>query len=346
MMEIKFWGVRGSIPTPGRETVKYGGDTACIEVQVDGEFIILDAGTGIRRLGLELVNRSASLPIEAHILITHTHWDHIQGLLFFAPAFMPQNKFTIYSCKEANRNLQRLLLGQMKNEYFPVSLEQMAADIQFVELQPGTFQIGTVQITAMLMNHPCLAFGYRIVSSDGKTVVYTGDTEPYHRPLYGHVNSTNTKMSDQAQNFSDNVESKVSILSFDTLLDFDTSLRPGFDMSPSATTQPGASIQASTQIALNPSLLQFADSADLLIFDAQYTPEEYNSKFGWGHSQWDYAVKVGLKAQARQLALFHHDPTRSDDEMDEIVEKCRAMIKENGSSLECFGAQVGQQIIL
>lgn len=300
-MNIKFWGVRGSIAVPGCETVKYGGDTACVEIRVDGELIILDAGTGIRRLGLKLVNESGNSPIEAHILITHTHWDHIQGFPFFAPAFMPQNKFTIYGCEDANRNLKRLLSGQMESEYFPTSLEQMEADIQFVELSAGTFQIGKAQITAMFMNHPGLAFGYKILSSDGKVVVYTGDTEPYYQLLSGNVNSTDAAISGEVRYFIDKLEA-----------DF----------------------------------VQFVDSADLLIFDAQYTLEEYSGNIGWGHSPWDYAVNVGLKAKVRKLALFHHDPNRSDDEVDEIVRKSRNIIKEKCSSMECFGAKVGQQIIL
>ncbi len=301
MMNIKFWGVRGSIATSGHETVKYGGDTACIEVRVDKELIILDAGTGIRRLGLELMNEFGNRPIEAHILITHTHLDHIQGLLFFTPIFMSQNKFTIYSCEDASRSLKRLLSVLMEEEFFPVSLEQMEADIQFVELSQETFQIGKVQISTMFMNHPGLAFGYKILSSDGKAVVYTGDTEPYHQLLSGNVDSTDASISDEARRLADKLESE---------------------------------------------LVQFADSADLLIFDAQYTPEEYSNKIGWGHSTWDYAVNIGLKAKAKKLAIFHHDPTRSDDNVDEIVEKCRNIIKETGSSMECFGAQVGQQIIL
>jgi len=300
-MNIKFWGVRGSIATPGRETIKYGGDTTCIEVRVDGELIILDAGTGIRRLGLELVNEFGNRPIEAHILITHTHWDHIQGLPFFVPALMPQNKFTIYGCEDTNRSLKRLLSGQMEAEYFPISLEQMAADIQFVELAQGTFQIGKAQITAMFTNHPGLAFGYKILSSDGKTVFHAGDTEPYYQLLSSNINGTDAAVADEARRLTETLESE---------------------------------------------LVQFADSVDLLIFDAQYTPEEYSSKIGWGHSPWDYAVNIGLKAKVQKLALFHYDPTRSDDEVDEIVEKCRNIIKEKGSSMECFGAQIGQQIIL
>jgi phosphoribosyl 1,2-cyclic phosphodiesterase len=300
-MKIKFWGVRGSIATPGRETIKYGGDTACIEVRVDGELIILDAGTGIRRLGLELVNEFGNRPIETHIIITHTHLDHIQGLLFFIPAFMPQNKITIYGCEDANKSMKRLLAVLMAKEYFPVSLDQMEAEIQFVELSQGKFSIGKVQAEAMFMNHPGLAFGYKILSSDGKVVVYTGDVEPYYQILSGNLKSADAALSDEAQRLIDKLELE---------------------------------------------LVQFVASADLLIFDAQYTPEEYGSKIGWGHSPWDYAVKVGLKAQARKLALFHHAPIRFDDDIDKIIENCRNIINEKGASMECFGARVGQQIIL
>ena len=177
-MKIRFWGVRGSIPTSGPNTIRYGGDTTCLEVRVGGKLIIIDAGSGIRCLGLHLLKEANGKPIDAHLLISHTHWDHIQGFPFFAPAFISQNSFRIYGCGNANKKLEEILTGQMEYEYFPVALTDMGANMEYIEISEQQFEIGEVKIQTMFMNHPGMALGYRI-EHDGNILVFTSDHEPY-----------------------------------------------------------------------------------------------------------------------------------------------------------------------
>ena len=173
---IRFWGVRGSIPTPGPETVKYGGNTSCVEVRCGEQLIILDAGSGMRKLGIEL---NKEMPVEATILLSHFHWDHIQGFPFFQPGFQPQNKFHIYAARKLNTTLERLMSGQMMYPNFPISLGAMAAKMEFDELTPGeTRLIGKVEIKTAIGNHPGESLAFRI-NYGGASVVYATDTEHY-----------------------------------------------------------------------------------------------------------------------------------------------------------------------
>ena len=174
---IRFWGVRGSIPTPGPETVRYGGNTSCVEVRCGEQVIILDAGSGIRKLGIEL-NKEG--PVEATILLSHFHWDHIQGFPFFQPGFQPHNKFHIYAARKLNTTLERLMQGQMMYPNFPVSLGEMGAKMEFAELIPGenTIPGEDVEINTAACNHPGEALAFKI-SYGGASVVYATDTEHY-----------------------------------------------------------------------------------------------------------------------------------------------------------------------
>ncbi len=177
-MKIKFWGVRGSIPSPGPKTVKYGGNTTCIEIRTDdGELIILDAGTGIYPLSQTLL---AELPIAANVLISHTHWDHIQGLPFFIPNFIPGNTLRLHGAFDpvTGKGIEQVMQVQLQYSYFPVREEEMKAKFEYVTLAPGkSIQIGSATVTPALMNHPVIDFGYRI-ESHGKSVFFTGDHEP------------------------------------------------------------------------------------------------------------------------------------------------------------------------
>jgi len=173
---IRFWGVRGSIPTPGPETVRYGGNTSCVEVRCGEQVIILDAGSGIRKLGIEL-NKEG--PVEATILLSHFHWDHIQGFPFFQPGFQPHNKFHIYAARKLNTTLERLMQGQMMYPNFPVFLEAMGAEMKFTELIPGEIiLIEDVAIKTVACYHPGESMAFRI-SYGGNSVVYATDTEHY-----------------------------------------------------------------------------------------------------------------------------------------------------------------------
>jgi phosphoribosyl 1,2-cyclic phosphodiesterase len=186
-MKVTFWGTRGSVPTPGPDTVKYGGNTACVEVRLDdGPLIILDAGTGIRELGLSLASESGSL--HAHVLISHPHWDHIQGWPFFQPAYEAGNHFTVIGCHLPEGTVQQALEGQMADFYFPVDCGLMRDQVGCRERNDDVFDLDGVRIRTIRVNHPGLATGFRIEQGE-KSLVYLTDNElsrhgpeltPYH----------------------------------------------------------------------------------------------------------------------------------------------------------------------
>ncbi|GAB4380866.1 MAG: MBL fold metallo-hydrolase [Elainellaceae cyanobacterium] len=252
---IRFWGVRGSIACPGQSTVRYGGNTACVEMRVGGHCLIFDGGTGLRVLGQKLLSQ---LPIEAHIFFTHSHWDHIQGFPFFVPAFIKGNRFTIYGTIAPNGStIEQRLNDQMLHPNFPVPLQIMGADLNFRDLAVGeSVQVDDIIVENALLNHPGEAVGYRINWQDC-AVAYVTDTE----------------------HFPDRIDENV---------------------------------------------LWLARDADVLIYDATYTDEEYyserSSKMGWGHSTWQEAVKVAKAANVKKLVIFHHDPLHDDDFMDQVKE--------------------------
>lgn len=178
IVRFKFWGVRGSIAVPGPTTVEYGGNTTCIEIRTDNnDLIILDAGTGIHMLGQALLQQ---LPISAHIFITHTHWDHIQGLPFFTPIFIPGCQLNIYGGLDpvTNEGIERALGVQLQYSYFPIREAELNANITYNTIKPGEpSSVGNAKITPTLLNHPVLNFGYRI-DCDEQSIFFTGDYEP------------------------------------------------------------------------------------------------------------------------------------------------------------------------
>jgi phosphoribosyl 1,2-cyclic phosphodiesterase len=183
--KINFWGVRGSIPCPGAETVRYGGNTSCIEMEVGDERIIFDGGTGLRVLGQSLL---AKMPLQAHIFFTHSHWDHIQGFPFFVPAFIPGNTFKIYGAIAPNgATIEQRLHDQMLHPNFPVPLQVMQSKLQFYELEIGQkLEIGEICIKNALLNHPGEAVGYRI-DWRGRSAAYITDTEHFPNGLGENV---------------------------------------------------------------------------------------------------------------------------------------------------------------
>jgi phosphoribosyl 1,2-cyclic phosphodiesterase len=177
-MRLTFWGTRGSIGVPGPDTVTYGGNTTCLEVEAGGETIILDAGTGIRALGLELARR---MPVSCSIFISHTHWDHIQGLPFFVPLFVPGNTVKIHGTFDPvhGKDLSEVLAAQMDYNYFPVRSAELLAAISYHTLREGqAVAIGDALVTPQIMNHPVISFGYK-VRCGGRSVFFTGDHEDY-----------------------------------------------------------------------------------------------------------------------------------------------------------------------
>jgi phosphoribosyl 1,2-cyclic phosphodiesterase len=242
-MEIRFWGVRGSIASPGPETASVGGNTSCVEVRCGTERIVLDAGTGLRALGNTLLREKSSLSLT--LLLSHFHWDHIQGLPFFVPAYMPQTKLSIVGSSDGRHTLRDKLSRQMTEPHFPVQLADLGAELSYIEARAGKpLDIGDVQVRVARLNHPGGVFAYRI-EHQGRAIVYATDTEHY--------------------------------------------------------------------ACVDPALRTLAQGADLVIYDAQYTPEEYQSKVGWGHSTYAAGCELVKSAGVSQLVLFHHDPQRTDD---------------------------------
>jgi phosphoribosyl 1,2-cyclic phosphodiesterase len=299
---VKFWGSRGSIPVPGRDTVVYGGNTVCIEVRTPKAEMILDAGTGIRELGLALA--APGQPLNLHLLISHTHWDHIHGFPFFAPIYRPGNEIDVYGPIHHEKTFEEILAFQMDYSYFPVSAVQLAANIRYHDLKEETFKIEDAEVTARFLNHPVFMLGYRIVS-EGKILVYTGDNEPYFDFLSSAVSdaipSTNTEV----------------IRRRDVVNQVDE---------------------------CNKRVIEFCKDADLLITDAQYTEEEYLSKRGWGHSSVKQALDLAIAANAKILVLCHHDPMRRDSELRQIEQRVRRDAKQKGlKSLKVFAAREKQE---
>jgi phosphoribosyl 1,2-cyclic phosphodiesterase len=283
-MRVRFWGTRGSVPTPGPSTVRYGGNTACVELRTNsGTFVIFDSGTGIRELGLHLARQGGH--VAAHLLLGHTHWDHISGFPFFTPAFVPGNRLVIYGARDLDRSLRDVLAGQMHYTYFPVPLGDLRADIDFSELEEGEITIDDTVVRTHYLNHTAVCMGYR-VEADGASVAYITDHEPY-----GAANG---------------------------------GLAHGGDKR----------------------LVEFIRGVDLLIQDTQYTPEEYESRRGWGHGTTAYVTDVAVQAGVRRAALFHHEPTHDDEVIDRMVAYCQDRARSAGSQIEIFAAAERQQVTL
>ena len=181
-MQVRFWGTRGSIATPGLGTARYGGNTSCVEVRsARGTLVIIDAGTGAYPLGRTLMS-SGTKNLRGHILISHTHWDHIQGIPFFAPLFAPGNVWDIYGPKGLDHSLRETLAGQMQHTYFPLTADQFGATVRYHDLLEGSFDIDDIKVSTHYLNHPALTLGYRL-EADGAVVAYCCDHEPHSSAL-------------------------------------------------------------------------------------------------------------------------------------------------------------------
>src|SRR5438552_11161086 len=180
---VTFWGTRGSIPTPGAHTARYGGNTPCVAVegtggrQGGGQLVILDAGTGVRALGRELVERQNGA-VQAEILLSHAHWDHIQGLPHFKPFFAPGNAVRIWGSRQGTTSLETILRQQMDPAVFPVPLDALSAKLTVQQVEPGEFAVGTFRVRAMRLRHPGTTLGYRLTpAAGGPSMAYVTDNE-------------------------------------------------------------------------------------------------------------------------------------------------------------------------
>ncbi len=273
-MTIRFWGVRGSIPSPGSSTVRYGGNTACISLHLPGEkTLVLDAGSGIRELG-KFLHRKAG---EIFIILSHSHWDHIHGFPFFHPIYQKARKIILFP-NFTEHEVICSLLDQMDGAHFPVSAESLPSQPSCVTENDVDFlRHCGIEAFKIVTNHPGGGFGYK-VKCNGHSAIYLTDNEldpPY--PV--------------ATRFEDFVD--------------------------------------------------FCRNTDVLIHDAQYIEADMPLKHGWGHSLASQACTLAAEAGVRHLILYHHDPDRTDDEIDAILEDCRKRLKQRGSSVECTAAYEG-----
>lgn len=287
---VKFWGTRGSIPTPSSWTRVYGGNTACVEVRFDETVFICDAGSGIRELGKDLAARNPR-PKVLHLFITHTHWDHIQGFPFFSPAYLPDTEIRIYGESAANNNPYRLLSGQMSSDYFPVSFRDLGARVIPDSLDEGTKLIDGVTVRSFPLNHPGGCVGY-VFEKNGCKIVYATDNELEIQP------------GDKFPDFAN---------------------QGGLRRMPEA-------------------LVETVLDADLLIADAQYDEKEYATRRNWGHSSCYSATDLAIKAGAKSLALFHHDPEGTDESIDAKIHTCMRRAEMFGGTLAIFGAREGVEL--
>ena len=260
-LTVRFWGVRGSVPAPGAHTAGVGGNTSCVELRAGDETIVFDAGTGLRGLGEKML--ASGRPVDASILFSHVHWDHIQGFPFFTPLFRRDTRLSLHGLPTSG-SLEAALSKQMVTPSFPVQLGAVPAELAYHDFAPGRpFEVGSAVVRAARLNHPDGVIAYR-VEIGGRAIVFATDTEHYH----------------------DRVDDD---------------------------------------------LVALAEGADLLIYDAQYTPEEYSgvvgfSRVGWGHSTWAEGVRVARAAGDGQLVLFHHDPGHDDGAVASIEYSARAVL--------------------
>ncbi|MCX5806051.1 MAG: MBL fold metallo-hydrolase [Proteobacteria bacterium] len=284
-MKIKVWGCRGSITTPGLNTLRYGGNSTCLEIRsVLGQVFVVDAGSGLRNLGKAL--RQEEDISDVRFFLTHPHWDHLVGFPFFEPAYSDHYNITFCSGPHSQDAIRRYLSRQMEAPYFPIDFKYLKANFNYRCDQPksgnGNCMIGSMEFCAFPLNHPGGGYGFKFVES-GKAFVFLSDNELGFQHKGGLSNEQ---------------------------------------------------------------YVAFCRDVDLLFHDAQYTAEEYKHTRGWGHSTYKDATDLAIDAGVKRFGLFHHDPDRTDDDMDQQADYCREQISRAGSPAECFPCAEGMVVEL
>ena len=279
-IHVDFWGVRGSVPSPGPKTIRYGGNTSCISITTDKKILILDAGTGIRNLGSSLITQP---DLEIFVIITHTHWDHIQGFPFFTPIYQPDRPVHMFPTLHKKNLVLSSLIDQMDGAHFPVTPDQVPSNFNFVTENPLEFlSENGFTLELVPMNHPGGAFGYKLTFGN-KIICYYTDNEidpPYPKSI----------------EFND--------------------------------------------------LIEQCRNADILIHDAQYIEDDMPLKHGWGHLLISQVTDLGQSANVKNLVYYHHDPERSDDELDIQFKNVTKILKENGGSVTPYFAHEGLRLTI
>jgi phosphoribosyl 1,2-cyclic phosphodiesterase len=277
-VRVQLWGTRGSLAAPGAETARYGGNTACVEVRgQEGTVLVLDAGTGIRGLGMALVASKEAVRVE--ILLTHLHLDHIQGLMFFAPCFSPDSEVVIWGPASPEASLEDRIARYISAPLTPIEVRELPCGVSFRDCPTTEWEIGSARLHAATVTHRGPTLGYRI-SEHGRSVCYIPDHE---LGLGG------------------------------PLAELEPEWISGFDL---------------------------AEGATLLLHDSQYTDAEYPEHIGWGHSCIRDALSFARRTGAQRTLLFHHDPLRSDDRLDELLTDARARWRDLGGADDALDAAV------
>ncbi len=304
-MKLRLWGVRGSIPVPGPSTVRYGGNTTCLELRYgpDDKLIIIGAGSGIKPLGDKIVREELKNgPVKAKLFLSHTHWDHIIGFPFFVPIFIPGTELDIHSpVNYEERSVEEIIGIQLSYQYFPVRQSELSATIRYHSLKEEVIELDDgMRITTKFLNHPVSTLGYRF-EYEGHSIVTLYDHEPF---------------------------------------------RNVFPTDPEADGYDEAAALEGEEVAEqeNARIRAFYDGADVVIHDAQYTQTEYEEKFtGWGHSTYEWAMKEAHKGNVKRLFFFHHDPLRTDDQLDTMISDYRRKI-DGKTSMQIDMAREGMVI--
>ena len=269
-MRFKFWGVRGSVPASGKDTVRIGGNTTCLEVRCGNDLLIFDSGTGIRYLGNSILDE---MPKRIRLFYTHVHWDHIQGFPFFTPLYVPGNEFEIYGGSSLPLTIEEALTGQMKTPWFPVGIDILGSKLSFINLAPGdTVDGNNYRVSLVNQNHPNNSYAYRVDCED-QAIVFATDTE----------------------HFADKIDEN---------------------------------------------LLALSEGADYLIYDSQYTEDEYYGRngqmprIGWGHSTLEEGIKLARTAGVGNYVLFHHDPAHNDNFIENLEWEARKLFPKSVAAYE------------